>query len=319
MNRVECVRQLVAVVAFSGLFAQIMAQELSDYHQHLLSPVVADLVKAPKPFLASDLIPLLDTAGVNRAVVLSLAYQFGNPNRPPVSNEYEKVTAENNWTSAQVAIFPTRLIGFCGLNPLRNYAVAEIERCSRDPYLKTGLKLHFGNSDVDLDSADDVAKLQRVFRAADRLGMCIAVHLHANVDHHRPYGAREAHVFLTQVMPVAPHVVIQIAHLAGSGGYDDPSDDAALAVFIAAIHAHDPVVNNLWFDVSSVAGIGDWESKKKLIASRIEEIGVERVLYGTDGSWGGFTPVEGINSFRQLPLTPEETRIVMSNVPPYAK
>ena len=35
--------------------------------------------------------------------VLSLAYMYGNPNRPPVEQEYEAVKAENDWTSAQVA------------------------------------------------------------------------------------------------------------------------------------------------------------------------------------------------------------------------
>jgi hypothetical protein len=32
---------------------------------------------------------------------------------------------------------------------------------------------------------------------------------------------------------------VQIAHLCGAGGYDDPSIDAALAVFIDAIAHHD--------------------------------------------------------------------------------
>jgi predicted TIM-barrel fold metal-dependent hydrolase len=205
------------------------------------------------------------------------------------------------------------------VNPLKDYAPAEIDRCSHDPHLKTGLKLHFGNSEVDLENAADVAKLQQVFRAADRHGMAIAVHLHANVDHHRPYGAREARVFLKQVMPFAPHVVIQVAHLAGSGGYDDPSDDEALGVFVAAIQAHDHIVQNLWFDVSSVAGVGDWESKKQLIASRIKEVGVQRVLYGTDGSWAGFTPTKGLAAFKQLPLSPKEISVVLTNVPPYAR
>src|ERR1700759_4052677 len=230
MKNVRWLSRNIAVAVFSGIFSQVMAQDMYDYHQHLLSPTVAELVKAPKPFLANDLIPLLDAAGLHRAVILSLAYQFGNPKRAVVPDEYSKVKAENDWTSAQVALFSTRLIGFCGVNPLRDYAVAEIDRCSHDKFLKTGLKLHFGNSDVDLDNPEHVAKLQRVFRAADHHGMAITVHLHANVDHHRPYGAREARVFLRQVMPSAPHVVIQIAHLAGSGGFDDPSDDGASRV-----------------------------------------------------------------------------------------
>ena len=299
--------------------AQAQPDPPNDYHQHLLSPAVAALVNAPKPFLASDLIALMDAAGVRRAVVLSLAYQFGNPHRPPSSNEYAQVKAENDWTAAQVAQFPARLIAFCGVDPLQAYAVAEIHRCARDGNLKAGLKLHFGNSDVDLGNPEHVRKLQRVFAAADQHRMAIVVHLHANVDHHRPYGAQEARIFLTQVVPHAPHVVIQVAHLAGSGGFDDPADDEALNVFIQALAAHDPAVNNLYFDIASVAGIGDWQSRKDLIASRLREIGVTRILYGTDGSWAGFTPAKGIAAFRQLPLTPAEFETIDRNVPPYAR
>jgi hypothetical protein len=34
------------------------------------------------------LIPLLDAAGIERALVLSLAYQYGNPSKPQVKDEY---------------------------------------------------------------------------------------------------------------------------------------------------------------------------------------------------------------------------------------
>jgi hypothetical protein len=47
-----------------------------DYHQHLLSPSAARLGSLPHTFTARDLIPLLDAAGVERALVLSLAYQY---------------------------------------------------------------------------------------------------------------------------------------------------------------------------------------------------------------------------------------------------
>ena len=45
--------------------------------------------------------------------------------------------------------------------------------------------------------------------------MAIVVHMHANIDHHRPYGAKEARIFLEQLLPEAPDAVVQIAHLAG--------------------------------------------------------------------------------------------------------
>jgi predicted TIM-barrel fold metal-dependent hydrolase len=297
------------------LFAQ--EHPSTDYHQHLLSPAVARLIGQPKPFLARDLTAEMDSAGIQRAVILSLAYQFGNPNRPPVKNEYAMVKAENDWTADQVKQYPGRLLAFCGVDPLRSYALAEIERCSHNPYLESGLKLHFGNSDINLDDPAQVTKLREVFRSADVHHMTIVVHLHANIDHHRPYGEKEAKIFLTQVMPAAPHSTIQIAHLAGGGGYDDPQADQALSVFVHAIAQHDPKVARLYFDISGVAGLGQWESKKQEIASKIREVGVGRILFGSDGAWTGFTPAKAIAAYSQLPLTAEEFRKIDTNVSPY--
>src|SRR5262249_23218660 len=104
-----------------------------DHHQHLYSPATVELAPEFNRLAADDLIKLLDQAGIRRAVVLSTAYQFGNPNRPAVENEYEKVKAENDWTSQQVARYSERLRGFCGVNPLKSYALDEIERCAKDP------------------------------------------------------------------------------------------------------------------------------------------------------------------------------------------
>ena len=168
-----------------------------------------------------------------------------------------QVKRENDWTAAQVKEYPDRLMAFCGVDPLREYALDEIDRCSRDPYLRAGLKLHFGNSDVNLDNPEHVRKLREVFRSADSHHMAIVVHLHPNFDHHRPYGAKEAQIFLGEVLSASPHIPVQIAHLAGSGGYDDPGTDAALLTFISAIAHRDPRVSHLYFDISGVAGLGD--------------------------------------------------------------
>lgn len=291
-----------------------------DYHQHLLSPSAAALGSLPTTFTARDLVPLLDAAGVHRALVLSLAYQYGNPNRPPVPDEYTKVRAENDWTARQVAQYPDRLRAFCGVDPLKDYALAEIARCAKDPYLHFGLKLHFGNSDVDMDHPHEVARVRAVFRAADEHGMPIVVHLHPSVTRHRTYGAKEARTFLNEVLPAAPHVPVQIAHLAGSGGYDDPGVDEALSVFIDAIAHHDPRMAHVYFDISGVVGLGHWQEKKDLIAKRIREVGVKRILWGSDGAFGGgLTPKEALRDFKELPLSKEEFRTIDSNLTPYMR
>ena len=289
-----------------------------DHHQHLFSPAVQKVSPTLPPMNATELVKLLDEAGIRRAVVLSLGYQFGNPNKPPVPDEYSAVKAENDWTAAQIAPFADRLRGFCGLNPLKPYTLEEISRCAHIPQLRFGLKLHFGNSDVDLTNADHVKKLQRVFAAANERRMAIVVHMRSSVTAKRPYGARSARAFLNDVLPFAPDVPVQIAHLAGAGGYDDPAIDEALAVFVDAIANRDPRMKHVYLDASGVIGVEKPSDKLDLIATRIRQIGVDRVLYGSDGALPpAYTPKKAWEAFRRLPLTDAEFTIIANNRAPY--
>jgi predicted TIM-barrel fold metal-dependent hydrolase len=267
---------------------------------------------------AAELVTLLDEAGIRRAVVLSLGYQYGNPNKPPVPDEYSAAKVENDWTAAQIAPFADRLRGFCGVNPLKPYAIEEIARCAQIPQLRFGLKLHFGNSDVDLTNAEHVKTLQRVFAAANERRMAIVVHMHSSVTAKRPYGAQSARAFLNDVLPSAPDVAVQIAHLAGSGGYDDPATDEALAVFVEAIANHDPRMKHVSFDASGVIGVGKPSDKLDLIARRIRQIGLDRVFYGSDGALPpAYTPKKAWQAFEQLPLSDAEFTTIANNRAPY--
>src|ERR1041385_3008260 len=207
---------IVFGMAFPAMFAA--QTPVIDYHQHLFSPGAATLVtgdpRAPG-ISARDLIALLDSAGIRRALVMSVAYTWGKASRAPVENEYEQVKAENDWTARQVARYPNRLRAFCSFNPLKPYALTELARCSADPQLHYGLKLHFGNSDVDLDNKEIVARVRRVFEAANRYRMPIVVHLHTSIDNRRRYGADAARVFLNELLPASPDVPVPIAHQIG--------------------------------------------------------------------------------------------------------
>ena len=311
------IASVLAVVSLAPLQGQ--SPPLADHHQHLFSPATSSRAPGIKSVSAEDLVGFLDDAGIRRAVVLSVAYQLGNPNRPPEPDEYAKVRAENDWTSHEVARFPDRLRGFCGVNPLKDYALKEIARCARDPQLHFGLKLHFGNSDVDLGNPQHIAALREVFGAANANRMAIVVHMRASVTMRRPYGAAQAQSFLSEVLPKAPDVAVQIAHLAGAGGYDDPSVDQALEVFIEAIAKTDKRTTHLYFDVSGVAGLGQWVEKAPLIASRIRQLGVQRVLYGSDGSADLLRPREAWAAFRQLPLSNVEFQAIETNEAPYMR
>jgi predicted TIM-barrel fold metal-dependent hydrolase len=299
----------MGIAALLGLPSPLRAQPLVDHHQHFFDPGVD----------ATQLVALLDAANIRRAVVLSQGYQPGNPNRPPVENERERVRAINDWTSREVARFPDRLIGFCGVNPLRDYALEEIARCAKDPRLRSGLKLHFGNSDVDLNNRAHVDRLRHVFQAANTNGMAIAVHLRSSVNQKRPYGANEAKIFLDQIIPAAPDVIVQIAHLAGAGGYDDPTVDEAVSVLSAAVAAKDRRMARVFIDISGI-WLENWTAHLDLMARRIRELGVERILYGSDGAAGGnLPPREAWAAFRKLPLSEAEFAAIAGNVAPYLK
>lgn len=273
------------------------------------------------PISASDVIALLDAAGIKRAVILSVAYIFGSPNRN-VENEYEKVKAENDWTSRQVALFPARLRGFCSFNPLKDYALQELAHCAKDPNLRYGLKLHFGNSVVDYHNPQHIEQVRRVFRAANDHRMAMVVHMRASLSQRLPYGRAEALIFLNELLPAAPDVPVQIAHLTGTQRYSgaDPPIDEALSVFVDAIAKGDPRTKRLLFDVTTNVALDIPVEQAQLVAKRIRQLGVQRVLYGSDAAAGGnLPPRQGWAAFRQLPLTDAEFRIIANNVAPYMR
>src|SRR5438045_3104665 len=185
------------VLTLTTACAHAPLRPAGDFHQHLFGPATQQLTPAYPRVTARELIAFLDSAGIRYALLLSVAYQFSNPNRPPVENEYARVRAENDWTADQAALYPGRLRAFCSVNPLRDYALQEIERCSADTRLRYGLKLHFGNSDVQLEVPEQLAKVQQVFRAANAHRMAIVVHMHQSVTMKRPYGTAFARIVLT--------------------------------------------------------------------------------------------------------------------------
>jgi predicted TIM-barrel fold metal-dependent hydrolase len=265
--------------------------------------------KIRDPITAEQLIAQLDDAGIQRAAVLSVAYWYGNPHMSKAEgdDEYAKVRAENDWVVQEVARFPDRLAAFCSFNPLKDYALQEIDRCAKLPHVK-GLKLHLGNSRVDVLNPEHVEKLRRVFAAANERRLAIVAHLWTD----ETYGREHAEAFLNRILPMAPDIPVQIAHFAGGGpGYTDE----ALAVYADAISAGDPRTKNLYFDFATVA---DEQTKEVLqtFAKRIRQVGLSRVLYGTD--MGPPAARQSWLTFRTtVPLTEDELRTIAGNVAPY--
>jgi len=60
--------------------------------------------------------------------------------------------------------------------------------------------------------------------------------------------------------------------------------------------------------------------RRALIARRLRELGLQRILYGSDAaSDGNPPPREGWAAFRTLPLTEAEFRTIARNLAPYLR
>lgn len=248
--------------------------------------------------------------------MLSVAYSFADE-RKKLENPDRLTRDENDWTSGQVAAGGGRLIGFCSANPQRPAALEELERCLALPGMK-GVKLHFGNGGVSLREPTHAARLVEIFTLAERMRAPVLVHMRARGGMN--FGAEDARLFLDRVVPVAPSVEIVVAHFGGAGpGYPALADEV-MAVFGAAAEQNDPRMRNLYFDVATVVTAETTTDGAALAASRVRQVGSQRVLYGSDLTPPGGSIRAGWEIFRdRVPLTPAEFRTIAGNVTRFAR
>jgi predicted TIM-barrel fold metal-dependent hydrolase len=339
---------LVAAVALIAACGDRASQKIpailaADHHMHLQSArMVSVLLRLKQQFRetiapsdrqvlgAAEAVAALDAAGIRKGVVLSGAYLIGTPDIT-VAGERRMVWDENAWTAREAHRYPDRLVGFCSVNPLKDYAESEVEHCAAVGL--RGLKLHFTSSAVDLLDRDHVDRVRKTLAAANRLRLPLLVHLRTRTPN---YGALEANVFLDRLAPAAPDVPIVIAHMGGWGGYDRATD-AALDALVGACAASPGSCRRIFFDLAFTVlpksasnaparttlrmladSQRDFPDANTRLADRIRTIGLDHVLFATD--WPGMTPGDTIEAVRtSLPLRPAELDRIFANTAPYLK
>lgn len=337
----------IGLVAFALVLGRerttAQAVPVADHHAHLQSSAAANFLNrgaiqgpgAPHQEeketqqTAADLIKMLDAAGIRRSVALSDAYRLGSP-FVHVPGEAAAVNAENDWTLRQVQPHARRLVGFCSVNPTRPYALAAIEHCGQIG-LRRGLKLHLANAEFHFEDPTQLRKLRDVFAAANRRRIPVLIHLRSEDVWD---AKRNVQIFLNQVLPAAPDIPVQVAHLGGWGGYDRTTD-AALSTFADICAASPARCRRLYFDVAAVvldsrdssAAPGSdlrslWDEQKgfpdgpERLAANLRRIGLSRVLFATD--WPFVTASDYLRTLREgLKLTPVEIDQIFGNVAPY--
>ena len=134
------------------------------------------------------------------------------------------------------------------------------------------------------------------------------------------YGAEDARLFLSRVVPQSPDIEIVVAHLGSSGPEYTPQHDEVMAAFGEAAKHNDPRMRNVYVDVSGIYFDAATPEQAARAASRIREVGTSRILYGSDLTPPGGSIRRGWEVFRsKVPLTEEEFRRIAENQTRFAR
>ncbi|MEZ4586334.1 MAG: amidohydrolase family protein [Gemmatimonadales bacterium] len=261
---------------------------------------------------------LLAQPGIDGAWVLSMGYLyswaiFREGLELDDAAEYRGVRRENDYVAAEVRRAPDRLVGFCGVNPLRPYADAELLRC-RDTLGLRGVKLHLANTGLDPHAPDQVARAAAIAAWAEAGGQPMLLHfdpMRSGLE------VADLEPLLERVIDAHPRLDLVIAHLGGSGGYGEWT--RAVAPAIARRISGRP--GRLVLDLSATILERESEgvpattaAEAAAFAEDLRRIGFGNVVFGSD--YPVFDPIAYRTTLRtRVPLTPVELDSIFANRP----
>jgi predicted TIM-barrel fold metal-dependent hydrolase len=288
----------------------------ADHHMHLASADICERMGAcadrnePPAVYAADAVAALDEAGVSKGVVFSFAYAYGHESLaldPRAVAEWTR--RENEFTAAEVAQFPARLVGFLSVDPLEESAAEEI-RHWRGSRALIGLKLHFAASGVDVRNAAHRDRVAEVLRAAAAQGLPIVMHIGGGT-----FGGTDAETVIRTLLPAAGGSWVQIAHAGGGYPFEDGRHAAVLGVFAKHISEDDPRTRHVLFDLAYVPAPEEGAETAAALARAMRRIGLERFLFGSDSDV--LTTAEAISALERLGLTAAEMAVLRRNCAPW--
>lgn len=226
------------------------------------------------------LIRRMDGDGVQRALVLSTAYQMAADaygTRTAEAAEHARVRLENDFTAAECARYPDRLVPFLSVNPKRGYAVEEVDRCVE---LKMrGLKLHLWNSLVDTRQPADLAALRRVVERAAQHRLPVVAHILVGAV--PSYGPDDTERFVREIIMPFDTLQISLAHLGGAGGFG-AVQQACFERLIALCGPESTDASRVWVDMAAILTRTTPADEARRLGQLLPRWGLHRVLWGSD-------------------------------------
>ena len=194
---------------------------INDTHAHIMSPaLIAHWKNMGIPFskseaLYSDLDTILNNNPADHVDLIGMGYVYGSEEYYQEDDRYERMKADNDQLFQEAKKYPNRVTPFFTVDPLKDYALTELERCYQI-HPKSGLKLHFNVSQVYLTEPEHVKKVKPIFQKAAEYGLPVLLHFD---NWHPKFGKPDLEIFTDSILQKIPSIELRIAHFGTSGGF----------------------------------------------------------------------------------------------------
>ncbi len=309
---------LIGCIAF-GQSPEKRISTTTDGHVHILSPELIRIWKGLGiPFSRSDdnysdIGVILKNTATKQIDLISMAHVYSSEEFGGFRNERELVEAENSYVAAARDKHPKNVRAFCSVDPLRDYALEELERC-RTQLKMDGIKLHHNANQVYLTVPAHLAMVKKAFEFAAQHRLPIIMHFD---NSHRRFGEPDIKLLTGSILKELRPVNLRIAHFGTSGGFSARTR-AFINSFIAELDSNKSLTKHrITFDISAVALDKDSEGVRKLtdeewavLGRYVRRLGFNRIAFGTD--YPLYNPSEYLGILRdRLKLTDAEVRALL--------
>jgi len=239
-----------------------------DFHTHIFPPWLREkreeyikidpcfslLYSQPKAKMATaeELLASMDEAGIGLSVVLNIGWV-----------NHELCVKTNDYILDSVSRYPTRLVGFCAIQPAAgDAAVAELERCA-----KSGAKgIGELRSDVQGFDLTDETAMKPLVDAALKHDLIFLTHSSEPVGHRYSGKGSITPDILYSFIAAFPNLKLVCAHWGGG------------LPFYALMPEVAKVLANVSFDTAATVFL----YKPEIFEQMSHIIGSDKILFGTD-------------------------------------
>jgi predicted TIM-barrel fold metal-dependent hydrolase len=245
-----------------------MSSVVIDFHTHIFpswlkekrdkyikrDPCFSLLYSQPQARMATaeELLASMDEAGIDLSVVLNIGWVG-----------HELCVKTNNYILDSVSRYPTRLVGFCAIQPgAGDAAIAELERCA-----KAGAKgIGELRSDIQGFDLDDKTTMKPLVDTALKHDLIFLTHSSEPVGHEYSGKGSITPDILYSFITAFPNLKIVCAHWGGG------------LPFYALMPEVSKALANVFFDTAATVFL----YKPEIFEQVSHIIGSDKILFGTD-------------------------------------